>query len=130
VAYRPYVPIRVIDPRGSTRLDGLLDTGADETILPRSIAGPLGIGLDDGARGRFRGVGGQVVTVVYGSVELELATQSRRLRWPVTVAFLDGAHGAILGHAGFLEYFTASFNGERRHVTLRPNTRLLAGTVQ
>jgi predicted aspartyl protease len=122
VAHRPYVPFRVVDPRGSTRLDGLLDTGADEIILPRSIAEPLGIALDDNAHGRFRGVGGHVVIVVYGSVEIEVATTSQELRWSATVAFLDDGPGAILGRTGFLEFFTATFNGNQRHVTLTPNT--------
>ena len=126
VTYRPYIPIRVVGPRGSARLDGLLDTGADETVLPRSITEVLGIDLDVGAQARFRGVGGQIVVVTYGRVELEVGTKSRWFRWPATVAFLDGRESAILGHSGFLEHFTASFSGQRRLVTLTPSGVLSA----
>jgi hypothetical protein len=129
LAYRPYIPILVVGTRGAARLDALLDTGADQVILPRSIAEPLGIDLDVGASARFRGVGGQIVTVIYGRVELEVGTRSQRIRWPATVAFLDGAGGAILGHTGFLEYFTATFNGQQRHVALTPNSALPGRSV-
>jgi hypothetical protein len=126
VAYRPYIPIRIIGPGGSARLHGLVDTDADQTVLPRAIAEPLGIDIDPEARARFRGVGGHLVTAYYGRVELEVGTRSRRYRWPVTVAFLDSAAGVILGHAGFLHYFTASVNGQHRYVTIAPNNMLPA----
>jgi predicted aspartyl protease len=103
------------------RLDALLDTGADETVLPRFIAGRIGVDLDPDTQARFRGVGGHVVTVTYGRVELEGGSGFRALRWPATVAFLDSGGNPILGHVGFLQYFTASFNGRRGHVTLTPN---------
>ncbi len=122
---RPYIPIRVVGPRGTARLDGLLDTGADETVLPLFVAGRVGVEIDPEAQARFRGVGGHLVTVTYGRVELEVGSGFRAVRWPATVAFLDSGI-PILGHEGFLQYYTASFNGHRGHVTLTPNDTLLA----
>jgi hypothetical protein len=49
----------------------------------------------------------------------------------VVVSFLDFARTedeiALLGHTGFLEFFTVTFNGERREVELTPNQNLPSG---
>ena len=61
-----------------------------------------------------------------GIVELEISHRNDLLRWEGVVGFADfGAHesaAAILGHAKFLEYFTATFDGHQKQLTLRPTT--------
>lgn len=124
--YRPFVPIRVAGTAGSLALYALLDTGADETVLPGHLIPQIGVQIDTGTTARFRGVGGHLVTVSFGRIELAIGQGARAHRWPVTAAFLEGSGLAILGHAGFLQYFTATFNGRRRHVTLSANGSLPA----
>jgi hypothetical protein len=126
IVYRPRIPIHVIGSLGNLGLFGLLDTGADETVLPAFLVERIGVEVDPGAEAQFRGVGGQIVTVSYARVQLEVGKAHQSYRWPAKVAFLQGSNMAILGHAGFLQYFTATFNGQRRHVTLTANSTLPA----
>jgi hypothetical protein len=122
--YRPSIPVRVVGPLGDASLLGLVDTGADATILPAFLIERLGIPVDRGVYSRFRGVGDQVVRVIYGALELEIGSDRRSYRWPATVGFLEGRHVAILGHTAFLEHFRATFDGARRALTLRANASL------
>ncbi len=126
IIYRPLIPVRVIGSTGDLTLLGLLDTGADETLLPGFIVPHIGVHIDPESRAQFRGVGGQLVTVSYGRADLEVRTRQRSYRWSATLAFLEASTMPILGHAGFLQYFTATFNGPRRRVTLTANDTLPA----
>jgi hypothetical protein len=43
------------------------------------------------------------------------------LTWPATVGFVSARlHDALLGQAGFLQFFGAEFDGESHVVTLMP----------
>ena len=120
VVHRPTIPIRVIGRAGDGLAYGLVDTGADETLLPDQFIGPLGVVIRPGDHATIVAIGGGAVPVRYGDVDLDLRQRGEEFRWAARVAFHPGTR-AILGHAGFLEYFTATFNGRRRHVTLTPN---------
>ncbi len=64
--YRPVIPIRVVGASADAVLFGLVDTGADETVLPRFLVHQLGIDADPRHASPFRGVGGHVVQVSFG----------------------------------------------------------------
>jgi hypothetical protein len=119
LVHRPALPIRVIGPAGDALAFGLVDTGADDVLLPDRFIEPLGVAIhpEHVTIGAF---GGGAVSVRFGTVDLELRRRGAVLRWSARVAFHAGGR-ALLGHAGFLEHFTATFNGRRRHVTLTPN---------
>jgi hypothetical protein len=71
--------------------------------------------------------GGGEIVLSFADVELELVHLGERLRWLVRVYFAaDDADGQtlILGHQGFLEYFTATFIGEECALDLEPNSYL------
>jgi len=128
VVYRPTVPIRVIGPAGDGLAYGLVDTGADETLLPDRFLGPLGVDTRPGDHATIVAIDGGAVPVRYGAVDLELRRRGAVYRWTARVAFYAGTR-AILGHAGCLSHFTATFNGQRRHVTLTPNGTAPAPTI-
>ena len=68
--------------------------------------------------------GGQQITLSYGDIEFELVHPDGNLRWPSRVYFVSGdadKDTLILGHQGFLEYFTATFDGENWTLTLEAN---------
>jgi hypothetical protein len=119
VVYRPTKPIRAIGPTGDALAYGLVDTGADDTMLPDRFIGPLGVVIRPGDHAIIVALDGGFVAVRYGTVDLELRRRGVVYRWSARVAFHPVAR-AILGQAGFLEHLTSTFNGRRRHVTLTP----------
>lgn len=128
LVYRPTAPIRIIGPGGEALAYGLLDTGADDTLLPADFLGPLGVVIESGMRARIGGIGGEIITADFGTVDLELRRRGAVYRWSATVGFYDGPK-AILGQSGVLEYFLVSFNHRLRHATLRPNAVLPAPSL-
>jgi hypothetical protein len=120
LVYRPAVPIRVVGPSGDGFAFGLADTGADETMFTDRFIGPLGVVIRPGDHATITTLDGGAVPVRYGTVDLELSRRGVVRRWSARIAFHAGGK-AILGHAGFLQYFTATFNGQHQYVTLRPN---------
>lgn len=118
--YRPMALLRVVSGLRDTTIVGLVDTGADETVLPDFLVSALGVEVDVRKTGTFRGVGGQTVRGVFGEVALELRQGRQSRRWETTVAFVSGPTVAILGRHGFLEYFRATFDDRKRELTLAP----------
>lgn len=127
VLYRPEVTVDVIGPRGMETIQALVDTGSDETVFPVSLALAIGVQLDRTTIGQASGVGGHVVQLVPGNVTLQVAQGGRKCRWESTVAFLEVEQPedevALLGYAGFLEYFRATFDSQSHELELTPNDR-------
>jgi hypothetical protein len=127
VIFRPEVRITVHGPRSSGDFLALVDTGADNTILPESIAHDLGISLTAGKGPAATSFGGQELALSYADVQLELVHPAKTLRWLARAFFVaDGGDGEtlILGHQGFLDYFNATFSGEDCALDLEANSYL------
>ncbi len=128
--WRPLLPIRIANVlTGSFRNinEALADTGADDTIFPLTLAGLLGIILlPELAAGHSVRWSGVVFPIRYGDVRLELYDGMETWSWTARVAF-SGApiRFPLLGQAGFLQYFDATFAGERRVVTLDTNSSFI-----
>src|SRR3954452_3400620 len=97
MVHRPVISIRVIGPDGDDNLMGLVDTGADETLLPDYLIGLLGVILASGDQAVIVGIDGGTVLVRYGTVDLELPDY----RWSARVGF-HASFSTILGHVVFL----------------------------
>lgn len=128
LVFRPVLTVGVSSDTEQGQWDALIDTGADECIFPDSIAEPLGLDLARATTGRISGVGGDALSAAYTGLQLELTDGTMSVRWPVIVGFVHYPRPAeeilILGHSGFLEFFTAVFDGEKRTLELLPNPRL------
>jgi Aspartyl protease len=119
VIHEPIVLVRFIGPKRSYLIRGLLDTGASMTLVPRSYMTKLGI--DPGERAKLGTAAGHL-NVSLGTLDIEIQSGRTVYSWTARVGFSPRADNlALLGHAGFLDYFTAIFNGSSRQVTLRPN---------
>ena len=128
VRYRPIVPVRLFGPLGSRLFDGCLDCAADDTIFPLSLARRLGIDLNGAPQGAAHPVGGMVIPYWYAAVTLRLSDGVETREWQATIGFVDlPLRWALLGHAGFLNFFDADLRGARREVFISANT-LFAGT--
>ncbi|MCH7726020.1 MAG: retroviral-like aspartic protease [Planctomycetes bacterium] len=125
-------PLRVIGPSGDAFLWALVDTGADQSVLPRSVADTIGLTLDQSQQSWVIGFGGQQVAIVPAEVDLQLGQAGQTFHWTATAAVVSFANVAdeivILGHAGCLDFFRTTFDGQGRELELVP-TPQFPGTV-
>ena len=120
---RPMLAVQIIGPSGSRLRDGLLDTGADETILDPSVAPLIGVNLDRAPEREINLVGRGRIRCRYVSVGLKITDGvSETYQWDAMVGFAPfPLLRSLLGFAGFLQFFDAHFRGATQEVTLLPN---------
>jgi len=128
---RPEIPVTIVGANGQITLLGLVDTGADNTIFPKSVADHLQIPLEATEGSGASAFGGQRIELLSGEAILTLKSDDEpELAWPARVCFFDFPSAeeecVILGHASFLELFTATFDGENSELTLIANSFLTA----
>jgi len=120
--YRPIISVRVFGPLGARLLDGCVDCGSDDTIFPLSLARKLGIDLTGAPQGEAHPVGGTIVPYAYAAATLRVSDGVGTCEWKATVGFVDlPLRWALLGHAGFLDFFDTDLRGARREVFITPN---------
>ncbi len=125
---RPIISVALFGPSGSVPLDALLDTGADDTVFHEDIAPLIGVDLTNAPIGTAGGMGSGETVIRYATVRLRIADNQEKREWTAIVGFAAlGKRRAVLGFAGCLEYFTATFHGDREVVELAIN-KLYTGT--
>jgi predicted aspartyl protease len=125
---RPLIPVLLIGPKGSVLRDCLLDTGSDDTVFRDQDVANLGLDLTNAPTNTAAGVGKVAVSLRYAEVSLRIARSGEQREWTARVGFTAAPlHQPLLGFPGFLEYFTATFHGDREEVELTVNS-LYAGT--
>ena len=86
---RPIIAARVIGATGTQLIDGLLDTGSDDTVLEEWVAALVGLDLAH-ANHRDIGLVGRVqpVRVKYATVRLRITDGSPTIyEWPAVIGF-------------------------------------------
>lgn len=125
IIFRPEVPLRIYGASESAVYMALVDTGADNMILPLSIARELNITTHKAKGPAATAFGGQQIPLSYADVQLEIGEDGLTLRWQARVQFFDfpdvQPETLVVGHEGFLDFFTAVFDGERMTLDLDPN---------
>jgi hypothetical protein len=129
VRWRPLAPVAMLGPTALVRRfsRALLDSGADDTSFPLDTVTRLNVPLisDMGQRVRWRG---QVYSLRFGPVELELSDGQSTWRWRAVVGFSPAPISyPILGTGGYLQFMDARFLGADLVVELETN-RLYSGT--
>lgn len=125
--WRPEVPLKILGVAREISVLALADSGADLTLIPRSLAGILGISLDEKVFAQVGGVVGNSFSAPLATVQLELSDRAESVRWSSLVGFMDFGDenaAAVLGHAGRLVNFTAVLDGELRQLELQANARI------
>jgi hypothetical protein len=114
--------VDVVGLTGTYSVLALVDSGADVTLLPRSVASSIGAAVDDTIRWPVGGFGGQVIDASPGNVDLEITRDGSTIRWNATIAFVNYPAGAeevsILGHAGFFDFFRVLFDGPAKELEI------------
>jgi hypothetical protein len=123
--HRPIVAVRLTGPSGTWLIDGLADSGSDETVFEEWIAGVLGLDLTH-ASYRDIGLVGRVkpVRCKYVSVQLRITDGTQEVcECPALVGFTaTRLRYPLLGHAGFLQFFNSDFRGSDLDLILTPNS--------
>lgn len=118
---RPEVTVVIHGSHASKSYVGLVDTGADYTLVPVAVAESLGIAMFENLGADAESFGGHALQTRYGRVVFELPDEQRRLKWEAMALFHESENETLLlGHVGFLHYFTATFDGMRMELTLTP----------
>jgi hypothetical protein len=120
---RPSIPVTLIGPLGTAPQDALLDTGADDTVFPDRWAAAIGVDLTNAPQGQGGGVTAGPTVLRYAQVTLRITDGRERRAWQAWVSFaaLHPRSHPLLGYTGFLQFFTASFFGDRQEVELTVN---------
>jgi hypothetical protein len=124
----PLLHVTLVGPTGAAvpRLS-LLDDAASDTLFPEALAVQIGIDLSGAVTGTGTAVGGAVIPVSYAPVEVRVTDGVEFRAWNAIVGFTAAPlRWPLLGFAGFLQFFTTTFYGDREVVDLEVN-RLYAG---
>lgn len=102
--------------------EALVDTGADDTVFPEVIAQSAGIDLAGAPSATMAGIASRPQVIRYAYVTLRLTDGAEFREWPSWVGFTSARLiRPIFGFAGFLQFFTATFHGDREEVELTVN---------
>ena len=116
---------------GGIRLfaNALVDTGADDVIIPLDEA-PPGLDLTGAPEIVHTVANGGKLRVQFAEVELTLfASLAHLVRWRAVVGFADIPR-AVLGFRGGLEFFTFTSDATNMRFALLPNQRMPAAEVR
>src|SRR5262245_15065445 len=126
---RSLLVVTLIGPTGTITELAHLDPGSDDCVFPISLAHKIGVDLTNAPQGEAAGVGQAPVILQYAQAMLRLSNGQERLEWQAWVAFTPAPlNRPLLGFAGFLQFFTATFHGDREEVELAVNGQF-PGTV-
>jgi hypothetical protein len=120
---RPVINFTLVGPGGAWVTEGLLDTGADETVFPEFFAAKIGLDLSAAPTGTVSGVAHGSAVLRYAEITLRLTDGREQREWTAWVGFTAGKlKRPLLGFAGCLQFFDACFRGDREEVELTVNS--------
>jgi hypothetical protein len=122
---RPVLAVGITGPTRSLLLDGLLDTGSDDTVFEEWVAAAIGVDLHRAPERQVGLVGrAHLVRCRYAPVELRITAGIRETyRWTTLVGFVSThLRYSLLGHASCLQFFDAEFRGADHEVVLTSNS--------
>lgn len=120
---RPLVVVSVIGPAETSIQTAHLDPGSDDCVFSSRLAAKIGVDLTNAPSGEAAGIGQAPVALRYAQVALRVANGGERCEWRAWVAFTDAPlTRPLLGFAGFLQFFTATFHGDREEAELAVNS--------
>jgi hypothetical protein len=126
---RPRIIVSLVGPSKTLPTRGLLDTGSDDTVFPEHLAASIGLDLTNAPIGQGSAANLTNVPLRYAQVHLRITDGHEQREWPAWVGFTPvKLHLPLLGFAGFLQFFTATFHGDREDVELTVNSLLYPGT--
>ncbi|MBY0228883.1 MAG: hypothetical protein K2W96_06375 [Gemmataceae bacterium] len=119
---KPIITATLIGPMG-THVDGcLVDDAADDTVFPDWVAAKIGIDLSNAPIGAATGISLAHAPIRYARAVFRISAQAERREWEAWVGFTSARmRWPLLGFAGFLQFLTATFDGEGEKLELAVN---------
>ncbi len=102
---RPFLDVRLSGPRGIFRARMLVDSGADQTMIPAALYRELG--LEDTGQVELGGVGGNVLG---REAEVDFRCAAGNWSGHVVGAPMDPSFPPVLGHRDFFRHFLVCFD--------------------
>ncbi|MBU2503960.1 MAG: retropepsin-like domain-containing protein [Nanoarchaeota archaeon] len=118
-SFSPSVPIIFQGNRSKYEFMALLDSGADISAIPKSMAELLGLDLS-GKKEKAFGIGGEV-PAVQTKVNIEISKGHEKYLFQIPVkVILDGYEfPPLIGREGFFDKFHITFKQSERRVALK-----------
>ncbi|MBI4231368.1 MAG: retroviral-like aspartic protease family protein [Planctomycetes bacterium] len=111
------MPVRTAS--GYADLNFVLDSGADLTMLPASVADFLGISLDGSREVRVTGVEGPGAMAKVGELTVRIGDRD----YAIPCAFSTNENTPfLLGRLGLFRHFNVTFDNRRRKIALESIT--------
>lgn len=120
--YRPTIPIIFKYKANFILVEALVDSGADQTILPVEIATALNIPLDASSATSFLGAGGNQFEVYRSQVPIQHILRMpgfRSIQWRTKVYFTQAQPTILLGQDGFLDRFRVTLDGIKKQIEIK-----------
>ena len=113
---RPYLQVRYINPHNgqNTRAWALIDTGADNCVLPSRFAEILGHDLKAGEKTKVGGVHGEGVAYLH-TMKIEVSEFSTE---EILILFVDDLPQPLLGVKTFLSKFKLTVDFPNKYFSL------------
>lgn len=115
----PFIPVHILGKGGSMFIvRALIDSGADNTVIPKIIADVLGIegkelATSEGIGGSVEAIKSRITATIQGKEEVHT------FQLPVVVLKKDeGAIPMLLGRKGFFEHFHITFKQNQETIIL------------
>lgn len=115
----PSIPVTLSGNGGKWDFMALVDSGADISAIPKSIAELLGLSLS-GEPEQTSGIGG-VVSAIQANILLEIQKghEQYTLQLPVKIILSDDEFPILLGRAGFFDKFVITFDQRDERIFLK-----------
>lgn len=118
----PSIPVTLLGKINQYEVIGLLDSGADLSVIPKDMAELLGIAIENKKVEESRGIGGAVKSVrtTMGLIISDNKNHEKyELNVPVSVILEGDPPPILLGRAGFFDNFVITFDEPNKKVTLK-----------
>lgn len=114
--WMPIIKIWVVYRGQSHRVGAVVDSGADHTTLPFSLAKPFGIDPTSGIPVTVMSASGPVQNYMHDGFLVKIANHE----FHIPVLFSDNLPITLLGRNEIFEYFKVTFDQKRLKVRLDP----------
>lgn len=109
----PVIPVRILTKSGFQSFDFLLDTGADCSMMPGSVASDLGLDLKTLPRISFGGIEGRTILTRIAKIRIKIDVQVIE----IMCAFSDNEHCPfILGRRDVFNHYNIYINNRQKYI--------------